>query len=51
MAVGNWVWIAVGVIAIAGIVGIAIVVTKRPVDLDDSRPSARWMTQNHIDSP
>ena len=52
MGVGSWVWIGVVVIAIAGILGIVIILTKRPVDLYDlGAVSKQWIAQNHVDSP
>ncbi len=48
--VGTWVWIAIGVTAFAGILGVAVILTKRPVDVDDlGRVSAHWIAQNHDD--
>jgi hypothetical protein len=50
--VGTWVWIAIGVTAIVGIFGVAVILTKRPVDVDDlDRVSAQWIAQNHDDLP
>ena len=51
-AVGMLVWIAIGVTGLAGILGVAVILTKRPVDVDDlGRVSAHWIAQNHDDSP
>ena len=33
--VGTWVWIAIGVTAVAGIVLVGVILAKRPVDVDD----------------
>ena len=32
---GSWVWIAIVVTALAGILGVALILAKRPVDVDD----------------
>jgi hypothetical protein len=51
MTVGSWVWIAIGVTAIVGIFGVAVIRTKRPVEVEDlGRVSAHWIAQNQDDS-
>lgn len=51
MPVGS-IWIVVCGIAIAGVLGIAAILTKRPVDVDDlGAVSDQWIAQNHVDSP
>ena len=46
------IWIAVAGMAIAGILGIALILTKRPVDVDDfGTVSDHWIAQNRVDSP
>src|SRR5688572_25871464 len=45
--VGTGVWIAIGVMAFAGILGVAVIRPKRPVDVNDlGRVSEQWMAQN-----
>ena len=49
--VDTWVWIPIGVMALAGILGVSVILTKRPVDVDDlGRVTAHWIAQNHDDS-
>ena len=49
--VGSWVWIAIGATALVGILAVAVIFTKRPVDVGDlGRVSAHWIAQNHEDS-
>ena len=48
----TWVWIAIGVVALAGILGVSVILTKRPVDVDDlGTVSDHWIAQSHMDSP
>ncbi len=45
---GSWVWIAIVVTALVGILGVALILAKRPVDVDDlGRVTAHWIAQNH----
>jgi hypothetical protein len=42
---------AIVVTALAGILGVAVILAKRPVDVDDlGRVSTHWIAQNHDDS-